>query len=95
MSLKATGDNVVIKMDVVSNMTKGGLFLPDGSKEKAKQGTVFSMGNGKVLSNGTRVLPSYKLGDKVAVSSCLGAEIKEDGVDYLILAQDDILAVIE
>ena len=88
-------DRVLIKRLEAGEKTKGGIILPDTAKEKPKEGTVVAVGPGKLLDNGTRATMTVKNKDKVLFSSYAGTEVKIDGEDYLILGEDEILAVIE
>ena len=88
-------DRVLIKRQEAGEKTKGGIILPDTAKEKPKEGTVISVGPGKLLENGQRATLSVKPKDRVLFSSYAGTEVKIDGDDYMILGEDEILAVIE
>jgi chaperonin GroES len=75
--------------------TKGGIIIPDTAKEKPQQGKVVGVGEGKLLDNGTRVKPGVKAGDTVLFGKYSGTEIKVEGLEYLILREDDIFGIIE
>jgi chaperonin GroES len=75
--------------------TKGGIIIPDTAKEKPQQGKVVSVGEGKLLENGTRIKPGVKPGEVVLFGKYSGTEIKLDGEEYLILREDDIFGIIE
>ena len=89
------GDRVLVKRVAADEKTKGGIILPDTAKEKPREGVVISVGNGKLLENGTRQAMSVKPKDRVLFSSYAGSEIKLDGEELMILGEDEILAVIE
>jgi chaperonin GroES len=89
------GDRVLVKRLEADDKTKGGIILPDTAKEKPREGTVVAVGSGKLLDNGQRGTFTVKAKDRVLFSSYAGSEVKLDGVDYLILSEDEILAVIE
>lgn len=94
--IRPLADRVVIKPQEREEKTKGGLFLPDtASKEKPQQGTVMAVGDGRVDDNGKRVAVSVKAGDTVLFAKYAGTEIKVDDEDYLILAEKDILAIVQ
>jgi chaperonin GroES len=94
--IRPLADRVVIKPQEREEKTKGGLFLPDtASKEKPQEGTVMAVGEGRVDDNGKRVSVSVKPGDRVLFAKYAGTEIKLDDEDYLILAEKDILAVVQ
>ena len=75
--------------------TKGGIIIPDSAKEKPMEGEVISVGSGKVLENGTKQAPEVKAGDRVLFGKYSGTEVKIDGIEHLIMREDDILGVIE
>lgn len=93
MNLKPLGDRVIIKVLEKEEKTSSGIVLPDKAKEKPQEGEVMAVGAGKVLDDGTKVQMEVKKGDKVVFSKYAGSEVKVDGEEYLILRQDDILAV--
>ena len=89
------GDRVLVKRVAADDKTKGGIILPDTAKEKPREGTVIATGPGKLLDNGSRAALSVKAKDRVLFSSYAGTEVKIDGEDYMILGEDEILAVID
>ncbi|MBL0389213.1 co-chaperone GroES [Tumebacillus sp. ITR2] len=92
--IKPIGDRVVIKVVEREEKTASGLFLPDTAKEKPQEGEIIAVGTGKVVGNA--VLPlELNVGDRVIYSKYAGTELKYDGVEYLILREADILAVVE
>jgi chaperonin GroES len=95
MSVVPLNDKVVVKRLEASEKTAGGIVLPDTAKEKPKQGKVVSVGEGKRLENGQRAPFQVKEGDRVLFTSYAGNEVNVDGTDYLIMTEDDILAVLE
>ena len=96
MNIKPLGDRVLIKVLASEEKTKGGIVLPDTAKEKPQMGEVVAVGPGRILENGSRVTLDVKAGDKVVYSKFSGSELKEDGIDYLILnGERDILAIVE
>jgi chaperonin GroES len=78
-----------------ANKTSAGSSSPDAAKEKPQQGTVIAAGNGKVKDNGKRIPLDVKAGDRILFGKYTGQEIKLDGEEYLIMKEDDVLAVIE
>ena len=92
--IKPLGEKILAKRLEAEEMTKGGIYLPDNAKEKPKEGEVLALGDGKLLENGTRSEFQVKEGDRIIFSSYAGTEIKLDGEEYLIISEDDILAVI-
>ncbi|MCA3010332.1 MAG: co-chaperone GroES [Phycisphaerales bacterium] len=95
MTVTPLGDRVLVKRVAADDKTKGGIILPDTAKEKPREGIVVSVGNGKLLDNGSRQTMSVKKNDRVLFSSYAGSEIKLDGEELLILGEDEILAIIE
>lgn len=95
MKIKPLGKRVVVKR-AEAQMTKGGIFLPETAQEKPKQGEVIAVGPGE-LDNKGKISPlSIKIGDRVLFSSYSGVEFKSnEDTDYLILSEDDILAIIK
>jgi chaperonin GroES len=87
-------DKIVVRRLEAEEKTKGGIVLPDSAKEKPKEGVVMALGSGKLLDNGTRAEFQVKEDDRVIFSSYAGTEIKIDGEDYLIMNEDDVLAVV-
>jgi chaperonin GroES len=93
--VKPLNDKVLVKRLEAEEVTKGGIVLPDTAKEKPKEGEVLALGDGKLLDDGSRSPFQVKAGDRVIFSSYAGTEIKVGGEEYLILGEDDILAVVE
>ncbi|NLZ28320.1 MAG: co-chaperone GroES [Firmicutes bacterium] len=94
MNLKPLGDRLVVKVLEAEEKTASGIVLPDKAKEKPQEGEVMAVGPGKILENGTRVDMEVKVGDRVLYSKYAGTEIKIKGEEYLILRQDDVLALV-
>jgi chaperonin GroES len=95
MKLKPIGDKIIVERIEPENKTKGGIVLPDNAKEKPKEGKIIAIGQGKLLDNGSRVAPSVKVGEKVIFTSFAGSEVKVDNKEYLIMNEEDILAVVD
>ena len=95
MKIKPLQDRIIVKRIEEEEKTKGGIIIPDSAKEKPMEGEIVAAGPGKVLDNGTRVAPSVKAGDRVLFGKYAGTEVKIDGVEHLIMREDDILGVIE
>ncbi|MDD4271642.1 MAG: co-chaperone GroES [Patescibacteria group bacterium] len=96
MKLKPLHDHIVVKPITEAEITKSGIVLPDTiDKEKPEKGEVVAVGDGKLLDNGQRAPMSVKVGDKVMFKKYSPDEIKVDGVEYLIISESDILAVLE
>ncbi|MCI0641258.1 MAG: co-chaperone GroES [Gemmataceae bacterium] len=95
MKVVPLNDKVVVKRLEAEEKTAGGIVLPDTAKEKPRQGKILSVGDGRLLDNGKRGTFQVKEGDRVLFSSYAGNEVTVDGEEYLIMSEDDILAVIE
>lgn len=95
MKVVPLNDKIVVKRVEAEQTTAGGIVLPDSAKEKPRQGKILSVGEGKLLENGSRAAFQVKEGDRVLFSSYAGSEINVNNEEYLIMSEDDILAVIE
>jgi len=94
MNLKPLGDRLVLKPVDREEMTKSGIVIPDTAKEKPQEGIVEAVGTGRVLDSGQRVPMDVKVGDKVLYSKYAGSEFKPDDIEYLIVSEKDVLAVV-
>jgi chaperonin GroES len=94
-SIRPLGDRVLVQRVEAEDKTAGGILLPDTAKEKPKEGKVISIGNGKVLDDGSRSTFSVKVGDRILFTSYAGTEVKFGGQEYLIMREEDILGVID
>jgi chaperonin GroES len=93
MKIRPLQDRIVIKRLEGETVTKGGLIIPDTAKEKPIEGRVVAVGNGKILKDG-KVRPlDVKVGDVVLFGKYSGTEVKLDGVEHVLLREDDVLAV--
>ena len=95
MKVRPLYDRMLVKRVEEETKTAGGLFIPDTAKEKPQKGQVVAVGNGKLQDDGTIRKLDVKEGDKVLFSKYSGNEIKMDGVEHLIMREDDILAILE
>ena len=96
MKVRPLNDNVVVKPTKENEITKAGIVLPDTiDKERPEKGEIIAVGEGKLLENGQRAPMSVKIGDKVMFKKYSPDEIKIDDQEYLIVSQNDILAIIE
>jgi len=89
------GDRVLVQRLEADEITKGGIILPDSAKEKPREAKVISVGAGQLNEDGKRTPLAVKKGDRILFSAYGGTEIKVDGEDYMILSEDEVLAVIE
>ncbi len=95
MNVRPLGEKVLIKRIEAEGKTAGGIVLPDTAKEKPREGKVIAIGDGKLLKSGERAKFQVKKGERVLFSSYGGTEVKIDGEEYLLMSEDDILAIIE
>ena len=95
MKIRPLNDRVLVKRLAEEEVTKGGIIIPDSAKEKPAEGEIVAVGSGKLNDKGERVPVDLKAGDKVLFSKYGGTEVKIDGIDYLIMRQDDVLGVVE
>jgi chaperonin GroES len=93
MKITPLGDRVVIKPSPAEEKTKGGIILPDTAKEKPVIGEIVAVGTGKVSDEGKKIAPEVKVGDKVLYGKYSGTEVTIDGVEYLIMREADIFAI--
>jgi chaperonin GroES len=94
MKVRPLHDRLIIRRIEEKDTVKGGIIIPDSAKEKPQEGEVIAVGNGKVLENGTKLALDVKAGDKILFGKYSGTDIKIDGEEYLILREDEVLAVI-
>ena len=96
MKVKPLGDKILVKRAEAQTKTDSGIYLPESAKDKPKEGTIVSVGNGILNKETGEYLPfTVKKGDNIIFSSYAGTEIKIDDEEFLIMTEDDILGVIE
>lgn len=95
MNIRPLHDRVVVKRWEEEKTSPGGIVIPDTAAEKPIKGEVVAVGNGKVLDNGQTRPLGVKAGDKVLFGKYSGTEVKVEGTEYLVLREDDIMAVFE
>ena len=95
MALKPLGDRLIVKRQDAQEKTKSGLVLPDTAKEKPQEGKVIAVGSGKLLDDGSVKSLEVKSGDKVLYGKYSGTEVRVQEEDYLILREDDVLAIVQ
>ncbi len=95
MKVKPLQDRVLVERLQEEEKTKGGLFIPDSAKEKPMQGKVVAAGNGRVMEDGKKIPMDVKIGDVVLFAKYSGNDVKIDDKEYLIMKEDDILAIVE
>ncbi len=94
MAVKPLADKILVKRLEAEEVTKGGIVLPDSAKEKPKEGRVVEVGPGKVMDDGNRSTMQIRKGDRILFTSYAGTEIKVDGEEFLIMSEDDVLAIV-
>jgi chaperonin GroES len=95
MSARPLHDRIIVQRLEEGEQKIGGIIIPDSAKEKPQQGKVISVGNGKTKDDGKRVPLDVKAGDLILFGKYSGQEIKIDGEDYIIMREDEVLAVID
>jgi len=94
VAIHPIGERVVVKPAAKEEVTKSGIVIPDTAKEKPQEGTVIAVGSGRLLDNGDRAPIEVKVGDRVLFAKYGGTEFKLEGDEYLVLKENDILAVV-
>jgi len=95
MKIRPLHDRIVVKREEEKEVKKGGIVIPDTAKEKPQEGKVIAVGNGKVTEEGKKVPLDVKAGNRILFGKYSGSEVKIDDEDYLIMKEDDVLAIIE
>ena len=95
LSIKPLADRVLIEPMAAETKTASGLYIPDTAKEKPQEGKIIAVGPGKTDKKGKRVPPEVKAGDHILFAVYAGTEIKIDGVEHLIMQEDDILGIVQ
>jgi chaperonin GroES len=95
MNVRPLHDRLIIQRLEEGEQTIGGIIVPDAAKEKPQRGKVFAVGQGKVRDDGSRQPPDVKDGDTILFGKYSGQDIKIDGEEYLILREDEVLAIID
>jgi chaperonin GroES len=94
MKIRPLADRIVVKRLDAETKSKGGIIIPDSAKEKPVEAMVVAVGNGKHLKNGQLRPLSVKEGDRILLGKYSGTEVKLDGVEHVILSEDEVLAVL-
>ena len=95
MNVRPLHDRIIVQRLEEGEQRVGGIIIPDTAKEKPQQGKVIAAGNGKVKDDGKRIALDVKAGDTILFGKYSGQEIKLDGEDYIIMREDEVLAVID
>ena len=94
MKIRPLSDRIVVKRLDAETKSKGGIIIPDTAKEKPVEALVVAVGNGKLLKNGKLRPLDVKAGDRIILGKYSGTEVKLDGVEHVILSEDEVLAVV-
>ena len=95
LKIQPLGDRIVVRRDEAESVSAGGIYLPETSKNKPSRGKVVCVGNGRLMKDGSRSELQVKAGDHVLFLSYAGEEFKLDGEEFLLLREEDILAIID
>jgi len=95
MKVRPLHDRILVERLEEKEVKKGGIIIPDTAKEKPQEGKVIAVGNGKVNDDGKKVPLDVKAGDKILFGKYSGSEVKIDDKEYLIMREEDVLAILE
>ena len=95
MKIRPLHDRIVVKREKEREVKKGGIIIPDTAKEKPQEGKVIAAGAGKVADDGKKIALDVKVGDRILFGKYSGSEVKIDDKEYLILREEDVLAVLD
>jgi chaperonin GroES len=95
MKIRPLHDRVLVERLEEKEVKKGGIIIPDTAKEKPQEAKVIAVGNGKVTDEGKKIPLDVKAGDKILFGKYSGSEVKIDDKEYLIMREDDVLAILE
>ncbi len=94
MKIRPLQDRIIVKRVESEEKTAFGIIIPDNAKEKPMEGEVIAVGSGKILDDGKLRKPDVKVGDRVLFSKYAGSEVKIDGIEHLVMREDDLLGVL-
>ncbi len=95
MQVRPLHDRIIVKRLEEEEKTKGGIIIPDSAKEKPIEGKVIAVGAGRIKKDGAKIPMEVKKGDRILFAKYAGTEVKLDGEEYLMMKEDDVLAIIE
>ena len=95
MHVRPLHDRILVQRIEEGEQQVGGIIIPDSAKEKPQRGTVIAVGLGKINDKGERLTPDLKAGDAILFGKYSGQEVKLDGIDYLIMKEDEVLAAVD
>ena len=94
MKIRPLHDRILVEREEEKEVKKGGIIIPDTAKEKPQEGKVIAVGNGRVNEDGKKIPLDVKAGDKILFGKYSGSEVKVDDKEYLIMREEDILAIL-
>ena len=94
MNVKPLGDRILVRRIEEQEMKRGGILIPDTAKEKPQEGEVVAVGPGRMTEDGKRIAMEVNKGDRILIGKYSGTEVKIDGIEYIILREDDVVGVI-
>lgn len=94
-SIRPLNDRILVQRIEAEQKTAGGILIPDNAKEKPAEGRVIAVGNGKILEDGSRRPLEVKVGDRIMFGKWSGTEVKIDGVEQLLVKEEEVLAIME
>ncbi|HEX7077941.1 MAG TPA: co-chaperone GroES [Candidatus Eisenbacteria bacterium] len=94
MNVKPLADRILVRRLDEPEVKRGGIIIPDTAKEKPQQGEVVAVGPGRLNDEGKRISPEVKKGDKILMGKYSGTEVKIDGTDYIIMREEEVLAIV-
>lgn len=95
MKITPLGDRILVKRLEAEEKTRGGIILPETAKEKPQEGKIEAVGTGKINEDGKVIPLTLKKGDRIIFTSYAGTEVKSAGEEYLLMREDDVLAIVE
>jgi chaperonin GroES len=95
MNIRPLYDHIVVKRIAEQEITRNGIVIPDSAKEKPQEGEVMAIGRGKRLADGKMVALDVQVGDRILFGKYSGNDIKLDGIEYIIMREDDVLGVLD
>jgi chaperonin GroES len=95
MNIRPLGDRILVKRVEEDVEKRGSIYIPDTAKEKPQKGEVMAVGNGRLKEDGSRIALEVKAGDKVLFGKYSGSEVKLDSDEFLIMREDDVLAILD
>ena len=95
MKIRPLGDRILVKREEASETVRGGIIIPDTAKEKPQEGKVVAVGKGRLDEDGKRTPMEVKKGNRILMGKYAGTDVKLDGVEHIIMREDDVLAILD